>query len=139
MCLGTVCLNLVGYTTTTFSDAGAVGPATGDKSYLTPSVLPRAATMAVKSIKVGILRRDVRARLLSGDYAMLCIELCCGEGLDISSSVPQRVLAVRVEASMLDEDDLTKSLHVMIRLAALYDVRVHASISTWEPTTTPRR
>ena len=85
--------------------------------------------MTVRPIKVGILRRDIRARLLSGDYTMVCLELCYGQGLGISSSVPQHVLAVRVSSAMINEGDCTESIHMMIRLAKTYDIRVHALIT----------
>ena len=57
--------------------------------------------MTVSALKVDMLRRDVRARLLSGDYTMMCIELCHGHDLGISSTVPSQVLAVRIASSML--------------------------------------
>ena len=77
-----------------------------------------------------VVARQVRQKIISGEYGLLFIEVCCQADSMLATSAPDGCLAIRVTATTDLTNGATKRLiHNLIQCASRCGLAVHAWIS----------
>ena len=81
-------------------------------------------------LEAKVLARQVRRKILTGQFATLLLELCCGEDSMLAAHAPDGCLSVRIT----QRDDMTRTatrrmIHGIIRFACRCGLQVHGWIS----------